>query len=282
MKQSILQCFKGYALGKFLFAIEDNIPLILKKPQAMFKLNTCFVMTFFVVMAGLAKQASAELLTIISLPVETSNPLPHTNFHASNTGSGTGGSILGWANLSSAAPSTYDPVTGDLDLHLNLYTTSANALANDPIQSIGEAHGVSSNLVGSDFNQFDGNVIGTIDWTFDTNVALVFFQHPLMTNVTMTFVDFDYVTTADGFTANTWDGKNLTLWGADGTYLGAGFEGGGKFDVESTTIGFDFVGVTDGTVIPEPSSMMLLLMGTTCLGGVGYWKRRRQGIPKQS
>jgi len=185
--------------------------------------NTSRILLCFVIVSCLTSQVSADPLTIISLPVETRDPLPHTNFHSSDVGDGTGGGIKGWANLSADSPGTYDPITGDLDLHLNLYTTSANALANDPIQSIGNAHGVSSNLVGSGFNQFDGNVIGTIDWTFDTNVALVFFEHPLMTNVTMTFVDFDYVTTAANFTANSWDGTTLTLWGADGTYSGCGF-----------------------------------------------------------
>ncbi|MCH7687632.1 MAG: PEP-CTERM sorting domain-containing protein [Planctomycetes bacterium] len=100
----------------------------------------------------------------------------------------------------------------------------------------------------------------------------------------MTFVDFEYVMTADNFTANTGDGTNLTLWGADGTYLDSNVEGGGvgKFDTSTTTIGFDFVGVTGEIFNPEPSSFILLLMGTTCLGGVGYWRRRRRCLPKQA
>ena len=175
---------------------------------------------------------------------------------------------------------------GDLDLHLRIYLSSEDAFANDldpniPPVSIGNAHGVSSSLDGSKFNQFDGNVIGTITWTFDFNVILVFFPNDFPSTklpVTMSFVDFNYVTTDEGFTANTWDGTNLTLLGADGNYLGAGFEGGGKFETNTTTIGFDFVGVT---TIPEPSSIILLLMGTTCLGGVGFWKRRRRDVPKQ-
>ena len=252
----------------------------------MFHRNTYHILLCFVIVSCLAQQASAGLLTITSMPVQTAGDLPHTNFHSAKLGDGTGGGVLGWANLSPDAVSTYDPVTGALDLYLKIYSSSLDSATNNPDRSIGNAHGVGSDLVGSQFTadplifgSGTGNVIGTITWTFDFFVYLEFFDAipEIIPPVTMQFVDFNYVTTEDGFVANTWDGTNLTLWGADGTYLEDG-----KFDVSTTTIGFDFVGVTTGSpVVPEPSSFMLLLMGTTCLGGVGFWKRRSRGIPEQ-
>lgn len=220
---------------------------------------------------GSANPVSAELLTFTSLPTLAEGLVPHTGFHNANLGGGTGGIVKGWGNLSPDFTSTYDPVTGDFDLHLNIYSSSGNAATNNPNQAVGQAHGTSNNLVGSDFGQFDGNVVGTIDWTFDFFVTLLFFEDPSITDITMQFVDYNYATTNDGFVANSWDGTNLTLWGVDGTYLGPDVDGGGRFDVNTTTIGFDFVGVTEPSVIPEPSSFWILLMGMICLGT--YWKR---------
>jgi hypothetical protein len=260
----------------------------------MFVRKTYRILMCFVVVSCLAKQASAELLTITSMPVQSTGDLPHTNFHSSDfvnddgSTDATGGEVLGWANLNPNVDSTYDPVSGALDLYLRIFGSHLSAEANT--SPIGLAHGIGSGLFGSLFTadpltpgSGTGDVNGTIAWDFDFFVYLEFFDDTpnLRPTVTMQFVDFNYVTTEDGFVANTWDGTNLTLWGADGTYPEGSMDG--KFDSSTTTIGFDFVGVVGPTttMVPEPSSIMLLLMGTTCFGGVGFWKRRRRGVPEQ-
>lgn len=200
-------------------------------------------------------------LPIVELPLNTSEPLPHTLFHSSDWSYGTGGAILGWGALDPATPSTYDPVGGVLDLHLDIFAESSFT------NFLGNAHGTSNDLKASEFNDFDGSIIGTITWEFDGYLPAAFELLPFdpdTDTVTMSFPDFDYGPSAAGFNFASYEGQALTLEGADGTYLGDG-----KFDTSTTSLGFEFVGI----VAPEPSSLALLATGLLTLAGAG-WRRR--------
>lgn len=141
---------------------------------------------------------------------------------------------------------------------------------------IGTAVGTSSNLLGSGFNGFTGvaNSLGTIDWEFTLSTTSDLKDHLLtkgllgdIFNITLMYLDKNYVTSSAGHTANTWQDGYLTLWGADeGAFTGTG----NGFNDDNTILGSDIVMQT----IPEPGTFALLSFGV--LGLIGYCRQRQR------
>ncbi len=192
--------------------------------------------------------ASAVPLTIIATPTDTVGPLRHNVFHDATGEGGMSGPINAWFDLDTTETSTWDPVTGILDLYVVLYDDST--LTNQ----IGYAHGQSNTLFGAGFGDFDDTSLGFITWT----ISDIF--ESFVGAVTMEFIDHAYPGDSSGNVPNTWVGNTVTLWGADGTHNGDGTFSG-------ATKGVDMV-----FVVPEPPILMLMVLG---LLGIAASVRRR-------
>ncbi len=193
--------------------------------------------------------------TSIEAIQSTSGPFIHNVFHTSTNG-GSSGSILAWWGLNSAAPvSTYDPMTGDLNLYTKIYDGSNFATATQ----LGTAMGVGSNLMNY---TNDGGTGGSIAWNFDfsgfgTSTLKTYlggFDTPGA--ITTSFLDQIYVASAT-YPQNSYSAGVLSLWGSG--------------QVEGTKyLGVDLVVQT----VAEPSSVMLLAIGAIGLGMTRHITRR--------
>ena len=160
---------------------------------------------------------------------------------------------FGGFTLDETKTSTYDSVSGNLEVHVNIYKDQNFTYFR------GNAVGTSTNLVGSNFGGNTGAVGGNIQWDFSNLTKdLYSYLGGSEKTVTMTYLDKTYVDAA-----NSWDGKSLTLWGADG------YTGSGKHGYSRAYLGSDVVMAT-----PEPSTLLLLGSGIV---GLGYWGYRRKG-----
>ncbi len=220
---------------------------------------------------SLAGSARANVLTITSTPQENTGSFLHNVFHTADSNGGAGGSILAWFDLDTTQSSTWDPVSGALSLHVNVYSDAG--LSN----LIGTAHGVhgSDALEGSDFNAFDNSMIGVIDWNIDLTGASAFATY--MTGklgaqpsggwtLGLQYADHNYVTSSQGYRANSWENGAVTLWGADGTRRANGYQ----FD--NAILGTDLV--FTARAVPIPGAMALGAIG---LGFAGLIRRRMGG-----
>ena len=220
------------------------------------------VLTVCVVVV-LGSPAYADPYQIIATPQETSGSFAHNAFHTSESHYGMGGALLGWFDLDPGYISTYDPLTGALDLRVNIFSSASLSAAAE----IGSAHGttVVDPMLASEFNDFDDVVIGSITWTFSDLSASDLKTHLDSSGLatgsdsaedTIHFIDHDYVTSTVGHTANTLDGDFMTLWGSDGFHLG-----GGMFDTSTTILGMDLVAQLAPNPIPAPGSLLLGMLG---------------------
>lgn len=217
-------------------------------------------------MVVLAVGAQASVLTIVDTPQATSGPFRHNVFHTASSSGGAGGTILAWFDLDpDASTSWYNPLSGDMVLNIGIFTGSSLAT------QIGVATGTGVGLVGTDLNLNLDMIVGTITWDFDmsfdsgSNLAGYLADQGHSTGgdtyqVTQTFLDTDFVPSADNV-PNSWDGSNLTLWGADGYTSGTTYG--------NATLGVDLV----ATAVPEPTSLMVMGLG---LVGVSLLARRRR------
>ena len=214
---------------------------------------------------------SAIPLTIDSTPKETGGPFLHNVFHSASSNGGSSGTILAWFDLDGSQVSSYDPVTGALALHVNLYSTSGLST------QIGTATGISSNLAASNFDGTTGGTVGTIDWSINLTSSGTFATYLGGTglhNETVTYLDFVYSTSSAGYAANSWANPVLTLWGANGTPL----DPSSNKNFSGSNLGTDVVFKTGSpipslpeTQVPEPGSLLLLASG---LFGSAAWRRR--------
>ncbi len=217
-------------------------------------------------------QAYAAPLEITETPQSTSGPFRHNVFHTAGSNGGASGSIIVWFDLDTSQTSTFDPDTGDLDLHVNLYNNSSFTTL------VGTAVGTSSDFF--DVNVFTGtntnNLVGTIDWDFTLNGSATTFMTNNLVDSTLKFLDHDYVTSSSGDTANSFvpgiTQDTMTLWGADGTPDSSN----GKFT--GSSLGMDLVFKAEdnleptGEPIPTPAAAGL---GLSLLGLLGITRPRR-------
>lgn len=236
-------------------------------------------------------------LQIVSSPQENSGPFLHNVFHQASGSGGASGSILAWFDLDATQLSVYDPATGALNAYFKIFSGSNLST------QIGTATAVGTGLLGSALSDMTevNAILGSITWTLavtspssttfdnymegrdgdvgDTNSA--FMQTaPNTWTITQRFADLRYVTSSLGYTANSWDptGGSLTLWGADGTFIGSdkgplnGPGGMGGFG-GSAELGVDLVLKTGAVVTPEPGTLLLLGSG---LAGLGIVRRRKR------
>ena len=214
-------------------------------------------------MAVLLPGTAEAAFEIVATPEGNSGNFEHNVFHTAASNYGMSGSILVYFDLDTTATSTYDPTTGALTLHVNLFTDEG--LTN----AAGSAVGTSTNLLASNFdNPQDGGVLGTISWDFSDSSGL--------SDTIMTFVDKNYGVSSNGgqFVPNSLTGTeanptSITLWGADGA-----------LDSQerhiSANMGMDLVmqfGPSPIIAVPAPPSLALALVG---LVGCPALLRRRK------
>lgn len=226
----------------------------------------CSLVFGFAALLPFSQNASAALYQITDLPMENSGPFWHNLFHSADSAGGAGGGIKAWFDLDSTQSSTWDSDTGALSLHVKLYDSASLTTP------LGSASATSNNFLGTHLNApgaQDGGVIGTMTWNFDSAATGLLGLGASI--LVQTFLDRDYVTSAAGFNANSFQGVDqtegfITLWGADG------YDGIDGFDTAQTTLGTDLV-MHVVTPVPVPAAVWLL--GSGILGLVGLARRPR-------
>jgi len=223
-------------------------------------------------------------MTLVDAPQEASGPFRHNLFHGATSAGGAGGSILSWFALDTAfgASNFYDPATGDLEAHFDLFATSSLT------SPIGTAQVLSSTVDGSVLGDAveSGVLVGTLSWEIDLSstgsgplhdhlVASFGDEADDIWNLDTDFADVFYVTSSGGRTANRWADPHLTLWAA-GAPNGLSFTGSSKTGGSGGLGGFGStaaLGVDLVLTVPEPDSAPLLALG---LGGLWLAGRRRR------
>lgn len=193
---------------------------------------------------GLLALAPSTLMAIpiVSMPSDSIGPFRHNVFHSAETAGGAGGEILAWFDLNTSESSSWDPESGALSLSINIFSDEAMT------DQVGSAFAFSSDLMGNNFNGFDGGTIGSITFQFDA-LALGFLG--LSGDMTMSFLDQDYASNSTGDIANSWQNGMVTLWGSDAV----------------PSLGVDMM-----MEMSEPGILLLMGLG---LIGLGATARRR-------
>lgn len=189
-------------------------------------------------------------LQIIEMPLDNTSGanelLRHNLFHTADSAGGTLGAEVAWFDLDTSMVSTWDPVTGALDLHVLIFQED------DLTVPLGTAH-ATGNLLFSGVGP--EGLLGTITWDFNTIVGGI-----LANPITTSYYNFAYGDDTAGYVGNSLDGNVVTLWGADGDYIG-----NGDFDTTNglTTLGVDMQFIV---AAPEPSILVLMAIGLIGFG----------------
>ncbi len=171
-------------------------------------------------------------------------PFHYSLLHTAHTQGGQGGKVLSYFALDKEKDNYWDTTEGDLRLSVILYNSI------DLLETVGWA-----NIVGNDFTP---DKLGKLAWSFKTlghNPLATYLDehfseqegHHLMN---ISFLPQYYVTSSEGYQANSYKNNVLTLWGQSdscGDYA----------------LGVDFVGYTDA--VPEPSSYLIMIIAALLL-----------------
>jgi len=196
----------------------------------------------------------AAPIAISATPQQTGGSFRHNVFHTAHALDGQGGNIRAHFDLAGpAGTSTYDPVTGTLIAHMNVFSDQG---LSDPIGTVTASGSIDRTLLNDPVN---GTVAGSLTWSFSfsdfTNGLVNHIRNLGNTldaanpdfDISMTFLSDDFVTSADGRVANSYANNTLTLWGADGLQAGTS-----KYP--DATIGADVVFLLDPGIEVVPSN----------------------------
>jgi len=195
---------------------------------------------------------SAAPISFTDMPSTAGPGLKHNNFHDATLASGADGFILAWFDMGVGGGS-YDPVTGDFIVNIDLYTDEALTSA------IGTALGMGI-LNPAAFNVGDGGLIGSISWNFDATA-----EANGLFDATTSFYDVFYTTSAFGPANSANINGSMAMWGANGDLdpITGLYVSGVR-----PTLGVDFV----ATFVPVPAAAWLF--GSGLLALAGFSKRR--------
>ena len=192
----------------------------------------------------------AAPMAINDLPTESTGPFQHNVFHSASSNGGQSGTIYSWFTLGVGGGS-WDPVSGAFSLNVDLWNDAGATVSEGTATATG-------NLNSAAFNGYDGGLIGSITWDF-THATDSYLNG--LGSVTLSFLDYNYATSTQGYTANSTTANSMTLWGADGSHdVNGNFSG--------ATMGMDMV----ATFVPVPAAVWLF--GSGLLGLVGVARRK--------
>lgn len=178
-----------------------------------------------------------------------------SNYSGFNNPDNQSGDILAFITLDTSTTSTWDLLTGAINININLTDFGGTNI-------LGTASGTGT-LDPNDFNG-DGGLFGSIDWSFDADASNLLGG---ITSLTTYFEDTSY----GGTNSNSYDGEFLYLWGADGYDPLASDEVHselGDIVQGQSTFGMDLTIHT----VPVPASIWLFVTGL--IGLVGVVRRR--------
>ena len=233
--------------------------------------------------------AFATMLRIADLPIDPDGPnFGHNVFHTAGWGGGASGSTLGWFAIDTAGDSWWNTMSGAMQVDINIYANSTDAIANNAAARIGVGRGAGTSLTPGEFHDTgiaagtgDDTIIGDIAWALDVDAgsfATYLNNHVAgFSNgggtVTTKFVHYVYTSAnSEGFQPNTYNdpAMQLTLWGADGD-LDFSTSQMGDFDESTNSIGVDVA--MQFALMPEPGTVTLLAAGL--LGFAARLRRRK-------
>jgi len=214
---------------------------------------------------ALALPGLAGAATLVASPQQTGGPFRHNAFHTADTAGGASGELAAWFDLdeSFGAGNFLELGSGDLEAHFDLFVDSSAATAIGTsfvtgtvdlaaLSGPGQANVIAATL-SFDFDLSAGptsELAGRLEAAFGPEADHVWEDIPLQ------FADVQYATSSDGRTANTFDGTDLVLWGADGTFSGSDLLGGpgglGGFG-STSSLGVDMV-----VTVPHPAPALLI------------------------
>ena len=204
---------------------------------------------------------------------------PAAVIHNAESAGGAAGAVVAHVELdkSFGAGNDWNLTTGGFQARFDLFDDAARTNAIGTAFAVGFVDPVALGTLGA-----SNTVVATLFFTFDLSADPTSDFYALMESdfgpkandiwqdIPFFFADIPYVVFDDNLLANSFQGDNLTLWGASGNFIGSSLLGGpggfGGFG-DSARIGIDLA-----LELPEPTPSILLgIAGLAVLAG----RRRR-------